>query len=555
MRFFYVGAVPLLATALVAVLLFHSATRFPGVAAPNDSNASPSPATTWRVVLGTVLGALLCLFCMAAINAFAQRWLHTDILSPRPFVTHRVNALVVEPNDNSFPSPEIMLAACFATALWSVFPRGGALAWGGVSLLCFARVFCGTNYPIDVAAGAILGWAWSALALAGCRVRLPIPSRQGQMLVWRARHQAFFAVSTIGVLALIIGFNLSRTPRYALKVQTLWSAPWKMSPVVADQTSAAVLNAEDNEPKAGRAATSTHEGEGVALVPESDVAAPAPRFADYYGRQAQAEAHLFKALSALQIPHPIVDVEVAQVRVGSTAYRAAMVRFEVPDGQADARRRVMQTATALIQDAFKVDATIQNVDVLAVVKRPAAPATTGLASLASPESSAPSSAAIGDSTRDWHWTPVFTASVQRRNLRIINGPPWANVSGVDPGLWLRARSRLYIDAQVLPALPPMPTPLPEPVSTPLPARPTQSRVTPPQSTLKARQPALPSSPARKSTLRRVSSGSLRRKATSSLAKRSSVRRSSRTVRRRRARTRSFRSTRRPYQKRRLRRRY
>ncbi|MDF2439512.1 MAG: hypothetical protein JWN98_496 [Abditibacteriota bacterium] len=500
-----------------------------------------------------------------------------------------------------------MLAACLATAMWAIFPRGGVFAWGTVALLGFARVFCGTNYPVDIAAGAVLGWAWGALALGLCRVRLPIPSRDGHILFWRARRQAFWAASAVAVVALLVGIDLSRTPRYALQMQTLWNAPWSLAPVTAAQdaprrtaaqhgvdtgTSAGGGNSGDAfKPASG---VSTHEGEGVSMAPEADVTAPAVRFSKHYGRQAPAEAYLSRVLSALPLAHKIVDLEVAQVRVGNTTYRATVVRFEAQDGRVEERRLVAETAAAVVKATFHADATVQNVDVLAVIKRPSPASTTGASQ--SPNQAADQhshASSVQQASREWVWTPVFTASVQRRNLRIIKGPQWANASGVDAGLWLRARSRLYIDSRVLPkastvkthptvapaAIPtvvpttaptpmpatPMPaTPMPAtPVpATPIPSTPTpvpaqaprQAPLAPNVPAVKRRvSPPVPSSPrSTQSTLKRSVTSVPRRPLRPAIKKPTIIKRSLRSLRR--GKTRAYRSKRR-YRTRRLRRRY
>jgi hypothetical protein len=124
-------------------------------------------------------------------------------------------------------------------------------------------------------------------------------------------------------------------------------------------------------------------------------------------------------------------------------------------------------------------------------------------------------------------TPVFTASVERDSLIIhqANKPAWVNDPKLEGGLWLRARSLLYIDQQVLPEFDPKvlspvaskpvaaatamarptpkPTPTPKPVSTPTPkkvapvirpktaAKPPISRVLPKPSPTNNRKASVP----------------------------------------------------------------
>src|SRR5206468_511488 len=93
-------------------------------------------------------------------------------------------------------------------------------------------LYCGSNYPADVAAGAALGGAWGTLALAACRVGLALPSlsralsRGGERRVtgrfgWQAALSGLAAVATL--VATVVG--LDQTPRYGPAVQQLLHEP------------------------------------------------------------------------------------------------------------------------------------------------------------------------------------------------------------------------------------------------------------------------------------------------------------------------------------------
>jgi membrane-associated phospholipid phosphatase len=432
LRFFYVAAVPMLATALAFALLLHP------LASPQQLE------TRRRTALAAVLAATCCLLTMAAINGFVQHYLGADMLSPRPFVTHRVTLLVVEPNDNSYPCPELMLAAVCATALWAIWPRAGLIAGMGVLLLGFTRVFCGSNYPADVFVGALIGWAWSALWLGILRVSLPVQTRDGHRLTWKARHQTLWSSGTLATVLVCMVAGLAVSPRFGTRFKSLFAGSAATAAPLTDKHSGAL----------GESPLS--EGEGVSMSPEANPAAPShtPNIASHYGRQPGAEKYLKSALGKQPITHRIVAVEVAQVRAGNSAYRAALVQFAIKPNEPEARKQVAQTATLLAKAAFHADETLQTLDIM------------GLAA----DASSRHRKIEGESTIADGWRAIFTASIQRRNLRIINGPQWVNAQGVDPGLWLRARSRLYFDPQLLPAATPKPvvTPTPTPIVTPTP---------------------------------------------------------------------------------------
>lgn len=173
LRFFYVCCGPLLATALCALIFLW----------PQRQDGS-TPFPRRRLLFASFLSLLFCVLVVLAINAFQSAALGGTPISPRPFMSHRVNVLVVEPNGNSFPCFEVMMAAAAATLLWATFPGCGVLGWLLVIGLGFARIFCGTNYFADALAGALLGGALSTLALAIARVPLRTPSFQRDRILW-----------------------------------------------------------------------------------------------------------------------------------------------------------------------------------------------------------------------------------------------------------------------------------------------------------------------------------------------------------------------------------
>lgn len=439
LRLYYVSAVPLLATALAALLML----------VPRPDRA-PS---RWRVAVATTLAALLCALTMTGVNVFAQHALGTDMLSPRPFLTHYVNALVVEPNDNSFPSPEAMLAATLAVMIWAAWPTAGLAATCAVLLFCFTRVFCGTNYPVDVGTGAMLGGAWGALSLALCRISLQIPSRDGRRLIWRARHQAVFSVLAVGGLAAFTLVSLAHMPHYGDKLRSLFhEQAATAAPISVSSGNAATQIAPLTKEATALRETVAHEGEGVSPLAPS--AALPSALSQLGGHLPQTEAHLLHGLQALQLSHRLISVDAAQVRLGTSDYRCAYIRFEVRQEGVAERHRVAATAAQIVRGAFHLDPLLQNVDVAGVI-------------LNDPNRASARSYifAVGA-------VPVLTASVARRNLHLAQGPQWANAPNVDGGLWLRYRSLLYVNPRVLPATaprPPQPTPAPTPEPTVTPA--------------------------------------------------------------------------------------
>ncbi len=107
-----------------------------------------------RAVLVAALGAALANVALKITNLFYHR--------PRPFAGHPVNLLFYQPADSSFPSNAAALGFAIAAGVW-FYNR--AWGWGLMSIAAIfglSRIFGGAHFPLDVIAGAGLGWgsAW-----------------------------------------------------------------------------------------------------------------------------------------------------------------------------------------------------------------------------------------------------------------------------------------------------------------------------------------------------------------------------------------------------------
>ncbi|SCK17371.1 undecaprenyl-diphosphatase [Vogesella sp. LIG4] len=113
------------------------------------------PARLPRYTLAVLLGIAAAIMLKAA---FAM---------PRPplvLPAGSVHLLDVLPGNGSFPSGHAIAVALLA-GLW---PQGGrGWSWGGlalVALVCLSRLAIGVHWPLDVLAGAAVGYAVAALA-------------------------------------------------------------------------------------------------------------------------------------------------------------------------------------------------------------------------------------------------------------------------------------------------------------------------------------------------------------------------------------------------------
>lgn len=393
-RFFYVGALPALGTLLLAQLLL----------VPRPFRGASRSKTALALVLSLALGALI----VWGFDVVAAQ-LHLGVLSPRPWMTRRVNWLVVEPQDNSFPCVELVLAAAIASASFRLNRNFGCASWVVVALLALARMFCGNNYFADVLVGVALG-AGAFVLCAGCCER-------GFSTGRRARE---IGLRTLPLVVTLLGCYVFAlfSPRFEGKLGVGRAAA--ATPLVSSiVTTGAASSAAQGE------------GEGLGLPPgegRAELLARAKRSTLFLPH---LEKFLRGKLTPLARPFTLLDVEAAPVKAGSSSYRCVAIRFEVPVGEAQTRPLVADRAARLVRAAFGLDSQLQNVDIIGVARDQGRNLDGSQMVFAGDE------------------VPVFTASIQRKNL-LVSGPAWLNAPGVDGGSWLRARSLIYINERALP---------------------------------------------------------------------------------------------------------
>jgi undecaprenyl-diphosphatase len=127
------------------------------------------------------ISALVAAGVALVINQVAGHvWNH-----PRPFVAHptTVHLLLAHSPDGGFPSDHAAAAVAIGVVVLAIHRRVGIAVLVVAALVCYARVFVGDHYPLDVAAGAVIGVvSGSAVLVAAQRIGTPLADRLIRLL-------------------------------------------------------------------------------------------------------------------------------------------------------------------------------------------------------------------------------------------------------------------------------------------------------------------------------------------------------------------------------------
>jgi undecaprenyl-diphosphatase len=125
----------------------------------------------WRQAAGShkkqlVWATIFALILAAILDKIVSK-LYYD---PRPFVTHHIAPLITHTADNGFPSEHTLFSMTIAATLLFFRPKLGMVAIAAALLVGIARVAANVHSPIDIAGGALIGFAagytgyWIALS-------------------------------------------------------------------------------------------------------------------------------------------------------------------------------------------------------------------------------------------------------------------------------------------------------------------------------------------------------------------------------------------------------
>jgi len=118
---------------------------------------APATSGAWRAALAVWLALFV-----------ANDVLKPIVARPRPFEANPavVTSSLLRPTSSSLPSGHAASAVAGAYALALVWPRGRRVLWTLAALVALSRLYLGVHYPLDVVAGALVGWACAVFATA-----------------------------------------------------------------------------------------------------------------------------------------------------------------------------------------------------------------------------------------------------------------------------------------------------------------------------------------------------------------------------------------------------
>ena len=95
----------------------------------------------------------------------------------RPFVAApETRVLGVRPDTSSLPSGHAASSAAGAYALSRIWPAAAVPVWALAALIASSRVYLGVHYPLDVAAGLLLGLGCAYFVTGGLVYRFDRPT-------------------------------------------------------------------------------------------------------------------------------------------------------------------------------------------------------------------------------------------------------------------------------------------------------------------------------------------------------------------------------------------
>jgi undecaprenyl-diphosphatase len=113
--------------------------------------------------------------------------LHYTRLRPfeaMPELLPQVERLFYPPTDSSFPSNPAAVSFAAATAVWFSHRKMGLFLYILAFSMCFARVYVGVHYPLDIIGGAAIAVVTAYITI---RIVFPIGEPLTALILWITR--------------------------------------------------------------------------------------------------------------------------------------------------------------------------------------------------------------------------------------------------------------------------------------------------------------------------------------------------------------------------------
>ena len=138
-----------------------------------------------RFSLAGLVGKIKKNYIILAQAIFAvviSRLIFTEIIRyvlpiPKPFMENDVNLLFHCVSVPSFPSGHAAFYFALSGVIFYYFKKAGIAVFGASFLICMARVFCGVHWPLDIAAGFVVGVFTASLSVLALKLRWRIAKR------------------------------------------------------------------------------------------------------------------------------------------------------------------------------------------------------------------------------------------------------------------------------------------------------------------------------------------------------------------------------------------
>jgi undecaprenyl-diphosphatase len=101
-----------------------------------------------------------------------------------PELLPQIDRLFYRPTDSSFPSNAAAVVFAAATAVWFGHRKMGITLYLLAFLMCFARIYAGAHYPLDIIGGMVLG---AITAYFTIKIVFPICEPMTAFVIWVTR--------------------------------------------------------------------------------------------------------------------------------------------------------------------------------------------------------------------------------------------------------------------------------------------------------------------------------------------------------------------------------